>query len=519
MLMTRNKLRVGILANLEALPGWAFYIIEQLQASDYAEISLIITEETPDKQTLTGRIVHAYLKAERRPSRVHTGDEIKALLDGIHLASASDPNLLADKLDLVLHLGAKPAPAYFAQKTRFGLWEISNGEQLVHTDDVPGFFEVLRRKPVTNCAVVSTVGNVGHLYQQGTIATDPISVSRNRENFFWKAAFLLLKGIRKLHNHGRLVPESASGLKSGLHSGSRPNILDLMRLAVSQVVRFVVKKVRKRFYRDQWVLMLAKDARGMEVNWDAFQTLYPPVDRFWADPFILKRDGHYYVFLEELPYKTNRGHIACMVLDENGVLLETRPVLEKPYHLSYPFIFEYEDALYMIPETGANGTIDVYRCQSFPFEWEFHRTLMRDVDAKDATLMQYSGKWWMFVTVREHKKGSTWDQLSIFWASDPLSDAWVPHPMNPVVNDVRTARPAGNIFPRAGKLIRPSQDCSVRYGYALNFNRITKLSETEYEEVPETRLEPLDGTNILATHTFNHADEMTIIDAVIRRKR
>ena len=91
--------------------------------------------------------------------------------------------------------------------------------------------------------------------------------------------------------------------------------------------------------------------------------------------------------------------------------------------------------------------------------------------------------------------------------------------MNPVVNDVRTARPAGHIFSQNGNLIRPSQDCSVRYGYALNFNRITKLSETEYEEIPETRLEPSPGKNILATHTFNKADGMTIIDAVIRRRR
>ena len=517
--MTGNKLQVGILVNVKTLPSWAHYIIGQLQASNYAEVSLIITEEAPDKQTLTWRIVQAYLKAERRPSQTHTDEEIKALLDGIPLASASDPNLLADTLDLILHLGAEPAPAHLTQKTRFGLWEISNGEQLVHADDVPGFFEVLRRKPVTNCAVVSTVGNVGHLYQQGTIATDPISVSRNRENFFWKAAFLLLKGIRKLHNDGRLISESASGLKSGLHSGCRPNIPDLMRLAVSQVVRFVVKKVRKRFYRDQWVLMLAKSTGMVISDWDTFQTLYPRLDRFWADPFILKRDGRYYVFLEELPYKTNRGHIACMILDGNGVLLETRPILEKPYHLSYPFTFEHGGAFYMIPETGANGTVDVYRCKSFPFEWEFHRTLMSNVDAKDATLLQHSGKWWMFVTVREHKRGSNWDQLSIFWANDPLNDAWVPHLMNPVVNDVRTARPAGNIFSWDGKLIRPSQDCSVRYGFALNFNRITKLSETEYEEVPEARLEPLDGTNILATHTFNYADEMTIIDAVIRRRR
>ena len=292
-----------------------------------------------------------------------------------------------------------------------------------------------------------------------------------------------------------------------------------MRLAVDQASRLAIKKIRKRFYRDQWILMLTKSTQEIESNWDAFQPLYPPSDRFWADPFILKRDGHYYVFLEELPYKTNRGHISCMLLDEGGNLLENRPILEKPYHLSYPFIFEYNGSLYMIPETGENRTIDAYRCVSFPFEWEYHKTLMSNVEAKDATLIQYRGKWWLFATVREHNQGSTWDQLSIFWADNPLTDKWAPHPLNPVVNDVRTARPAGHIFSQNGSLIRPSQDCSVRYGYALNFNRITKLSETEYEEVPEARLEPPGGTNILATHTFNKAGEMAIIDAVIRRRK
>jgi hypothetical protein len=517
--MIGSKLQVGILASTENLPAWLFYIIEQLQASDYAQVSSVIQDDPPGRQNLTRRIIHTYLKVERRPAQTQTEEEIKSLLDGIPLASASDPNLPTDTLDLILHLGAYPAPSHLAQIARFGLWEISDGEYIVHADDIPGFFEVLQRKPITNCVIMAADGEANRIVQQGSIATDPSSISRNRENFFWKAAFLLLKGIRTLHKNGKLLPEAASEIRPRQHSGSRPNILDLMCLAVSQVSRFAIKKIRKKIYLDKWILMLAKSTDEIENNWDAFRPLYPPSDRFWADPFILKQGNRYYVFIEELPYKTNRGHIACMILDEDGNILENRPILEKPYHLSYPFIFEYEGTFYMVPETGENRTIDTYRCISFPFEWEYHKTLMSNVEAKDATLMHYRGKWWLFVTVREHKQGSTWDQLSIFWADTPLSDKWTPHPLNPVVNDVRTARPAGHIFFQNGDLIRPSQDCSVRYGYALNFNRITKLSETEYEEVPEGRLEPPGGTNILATHTFNKVGEMTIIDAVIRRRR
>ena len=59
----------------------------------------------------------------------------------------------------------------------------------------------------------------------------------------------------------------------------------------------------------------------------------------------------------------------------------------------------------------------------------------------------------------------------------------------------------------------------MRYGYALNFNRITNLSETEYEEELESRLEPPGGTNILATHTYNKAGGFAIIDATVRRRK
>jgi hypothetical protein len=187
----------------------------------------------------------------------------------------------------------------------------------------------------------------------------------------------------------------------------------------------------------------------------------------------------------------------------------------RPYHLSYPFIFEHRGEYYMIPETAQNRTIESYRCTRFPDQWEFYKTLMPNVLAVDATLFEYALRWWMFVNIAS-KGGSTWDELHLFYADDPLSNIWTPHPMNPIVSDVRCARPAGRIFRREGDLLRPSQDSSLRYGYAINFNRITKLTIHEYEEELFERIEP-PNRDILAVHTYNRSDYMFVVDALIKR--
>ncbi len=38
----------------------------------------------------------------------------------------------------------------------------------------------------------------------------------------------------------------------------------------------------------------------------------------------------------------NKGHISVIRMDEQGVYSEPVKVLERPYHLSYPFVFEWE---------------------------------------------------------------------------------------------------------------------------------------------------------------------------------
>jgi len=278
------------------------------------------------------------------------------------------------------------------------------------------------------------------------------------------------------------------------------------------------KNVRSYFFLDQWTVLIAPSTGYKSLSWADFKSLIPPPDRFWADPFIWVYENIYYVFIEEVLYSTHLGRIVCLILDEEMNILSNQVVLEKPYHLSYPFLFEHEGQLYMIPETGKNNGIELYRCTHFPDQWEFSKTLISNVYAVDATLLKTEDMWWLFANIKE-EGGSSWDTLHLYYADHPLSDQWTPHPLNPIVKDIHSARPAGRIFLHSGNLIRPSQDCSARYGYAINFNRIVTLTETDYAEICEQTFKPPDKSRVLATHTYNDVAGLTVIDAKQRRRK
>lgn len=279
------------------------------------------------------------------------------------------------------------------------------------------------------------------------------------------------------------------------------------------------KKFLSLFYFEQWSLLVSKANDDAPFSWDNFKLLVPPKDYFWADPFPWQVNGEDYIFYEELPYSTNKGYISCMKLGGSLEILSNEVVLERPYHLSYPFLFEYERHLYMLPETRQNRTIEIYRCERFPNKWEKAGALIANIEAVDATLLEFNDKWWLFTNVVK-PGGNAYDSLYLYHSDSPISDKWTPHPHNPVILDIKYARPAGRIFKQDEYLIRPSQDCSARYGYAINFNRIDQLSETDYKETPLTHFAPPKGNlKILSTHTWNKSGNLHTIDAEYWRRR
>lgn len=267
----------------------------------------------------------------------------------------------------------------------------------------------------------------------------------------------------------------------------------------------------------QWFLLYRRGT-GVPGALEQFTPLMPPRPRSsWADPFPVETGGRLYVFFEEVPAECSprKGRISLMELDENGLPAIIRPVIEQPYHLSYPFVFEHEGEWYLVPESRQNRSVDLYRCTRWPDQWRLERSLLRNVELVDPTLHYHNGYWWLFACQAEVSSGSPQRLLNLYYAKNLFSATWTPHPQNPVVDDTAHSRPAGRLFTDAqGRLIRPAQDCSVRYGYGIVLNHVTELSPELYREEPLHHFAP--QPDQIATHTYNQTASMIWIDAARR---
>ena len=413
-------------------------------------------------------------------------------------------------------------PGWLFEAADLGIITASENGVPVVTGSQPGWVALMHGDPVTKLKV-QIIGKTDEPVDllDATFSNDLISLSRQQSRLYWNTADLLPAALRYLVA-GKCVCGDPEPIKRKAISPALwrlPVIAgqQLIQLAKRQV-QVAGRKLRKFLPFEQWVLWSAQGNGQQLPDWKDFKPLLPPRDRYWADPFLVRNHGVDYLFYEEYPYSTRCGRINCCEISPAGKMTNPRTVLERPYHLSYPFVFNYSGNWYMIPETGENLGIELYRCNNFPDEWVFEKTIMPSVRAADTTLVEQDGTWWMFTSINQHAGVPNSHGLYLFHAQNPTSGTWSPHPLNPVVRDVHSARPAGAFFTHEGKLIRPSQDCSLRYGYGLVLNRVDKLTQSEYSETCIGRLQPAGGSSARAVHTYTMAGGLVMIDGIISRK-
>ena len=109
--------------------------------------------------------------------------------------------------------------------------------------------------------------------------------------------------------------------------------------------------------------------------------------------------------------------------------------------MSFPFLFEYQQELYMMPETRESNSIRLYKCIEFPLKWEYQKDILSDVEALDSIIFDYNGKWWLLSNMAERK--NYFSILMAYYSENPLSDDWVPHKLNPLIFDSDIARNGG----------------------------------------------------------------------------
>jgi len=540
-------LRIGVMLDSLTTSAWVAKIIEDIQASEFAHVSLVILNTPAARQkpslrkwlkdhwnlTLYHRYEHWDYQRGKADSDARAPCDLSTLLSDSECIKV-DPvrkgptdlfreddlaRIRGANLDVIFRFGFGIIRGEILRVAKYGIWSFHHDDNLEYRGRPPLFWEIYEENPVSGSILQILTDSLdgGHVIYRSYSATDFTSLYRNRNPVYWKTAEFALRRLRDLYSRGWKYIESLETYSEKNNYVRRIyTIPNAFQMAVF-LWRFLRRTIRTQMslrlkgrFR-QWFLAIRK--RSPERSFDntlEYHIVRPPMDRFYADPFLVKRNGTNYLFFEDYRYSEGRALISCAEVGSEGTLSEPVEVLRRPYHLSYPFLFEHDGHMYMIPETRQNHTVELYREDDFPTRWSLAAVLLKDIFAVDATLHHADGKFWLFVGL-SNGKYSNCDELGLFYA-ESLCGPWRPHRNNPVISDVRRARPAGALFYHDGKLIRPSQDCAKAYGYALCFSEIIVLNEMEYIEIPVGRISPEWASNNLGTHTYSRTDDFEVID-------
>ena len=528
----RPRLRIALFADSRMQPRSIVEALADIATSEYGEIVLIATGmwSAPDipwrwraYRAFDQWVFRTKSHASELVDLVSRLEGVRSLVLPEQIANPVVVNIwqaeiAALRLDVAFVLGdfEHQAPRGIA---RFGVWRFGFGAGPERCAGLAGFREVADGQATTTLQLSAGMadGSETLLYESQS-RTAPFSVTRNHDKLLRRAAQLPARVLKKLHRSGSATLEdSVRGLLPQRKPAPDAD-LDVTRSLAGIGERVVWRALQKLLYVDQWFLACRFSKNDGEAPMlGKFACLIPPKDRFWADPFPLERDGRHFIFFEELIFAEGKAHIAVIEAGRNGHFSPPQRVLERPYHLSYPFLIEAEGQLFMLPETGQNGTVELYRCLHFPDRWVLEKVLLQVPHAVDATLHHTGEKWWMFVNVGTDD-ADVHDELHLYYADD-LRGEWQAHRMNPIKSDVRNARPAGRLYERDGKLFRPAQIGAPLYGSGISINQVLKLSPEEYLEEEVERFVAPNADQILGVHTYNRAGNLSVIDGFARRKR
>jgi hypothetical protein len=550
-LLTKPKLRIGVMLDSFNVPAWVVKIIRDLVEAPYLDVALIIFNKAASAaQSQPLRRMRAnwpvllyklYYRLDRKllqanPHNAFAIEDAGPLLKGTDIVEAMPiqkkfvdrfedadvDRIKKANLDVILRFGFRVIKGEILNCARYGIWSFHHDDNRYYRGSPPLFWEIYERNPVsgTILQVLSEKLDAGRILYRSTSATDFSWLHRNQNNTYWKTAEFVLRRLRKLYASGwdsvTKIDTYNEVIAYDKPIYRSPTNRQMLSFLTSQALRFFRSKMRS-LSRDQWFLRVQRTASSGNSTTRIVDVIYPPSGRFYADPCVYSHAGRQFIFFEDYPYREKKGVISCIEIDSNGDYGPPIEVLKRDYHLSYPFLFQWQSEIYMMPETSANRTIEVYRAIEFPNKWKLHATLFSNVKAVDASLLHYRDKFWLFANIGTERSPTT-DELFLFQSQSPFGP-WKPHPENPIVSDVCSARPAGRFIEQDGQLIRPAQDCSRRYGYKIKFNRVDVLTETDYRETPAGEIAPDWLRGNLATHTISEDNGLQVVDGCRRISR
>jgi len=539
-----SPLRIAILLDDSRVPLWVKDSLDSLAKDKSVNLALVIINKGVVKKknnfiTFPYRILRFIDKSLIKKARDPFARLSLDLLDSVILevkpiqTRYSDrfpddaiSRIKEEKIDIILRFGFRILRGDILSVAKWGLLSLHHGCTKKYRGGPPAFWEVINKEPVTTVTLQKLTEQLdgGIIIGESHLRTNFLSFYMNQVNLYWAGKELLLESIKKIIKQGPeqyftqlLIDNYSSFYSEKLYKN--PGFFLSCKLLISWFFHHLKSKWNSLFFINQWQLIISEN-NGHENVLYRHKKIIPAKDRIWADPFLIIKNNVYYLFFEEKKFSSSIGHISCLTLNERGTMLSSpQVVLKEDFHLSYPFVFSYNGQDFMIPESAQSRNLFLYVSIGFPNKWQKHKMLIAGIKIYDATLHFHNGYWYLFCNAKEDDSQSSDAYLYIYYSRNFLEEDFIPHSMNPQYRDVRCSRPAGKIFEKNGRLIRPAQIGTPHYGSGIILHEIKELTPTSFVEVEIEKIFPHWDEKNRALHTLNRLGNLIVGDIQVRRFR
>ena len=413
-------------------------------------------------------------------------------------------------LDVILRLEGGILKGQILNITKHGVISFHHADNNVYRGLPPGFWEVFHKNSSTGFVVQKLNEELdgGDIVFKGTVPTK-FFFYYNQQFVFKQSAKYINLVFKKLSESKKINYIVKKEYQNKIFKD--PNLFELGVYCFS-TFKIVIEKIFRKVFSKKyiWNIGFLKEKFNKEnlKNINIFKNLH---NRFIADPFLIKHDKKNYVFVEDYCFKNKKGSISCFLLEDNKEKFLGK-VIEEKFHLSFPFLFKFNEKIYMCPETSEINEIRIYECLEFPTKWKYKKTLIKNIFAVDTLLFKKDSKWWLLTNTDSNNINYS-SELSIFYSNEgPLTENWNEHKNNPLIVDANNARNGGLIFDN-NEIYRVNQKIGYNiYGAELDVNLIKEINEENYVEDKIYNIKPNFLKNTIGVHHLSYNDEYSVID-------
>lgn len=432
----------------------------------------------------------------------------------VYRFAADDIKRLKDlNLDLLIRCGNGILRGDILQASKQGIISFHHADNRVNRGGPAGFWEVYLRQDTTGFTIQRLTEELdgGDVLMRGHIQTRYYyllnqAILFERSNYYLKSLVEIIAATGRLPTIIPSVPYSYQIFRSPTAYQACIYLMRLFYLLIKKAIR----RVAGIDYL--WQVAFTQNDWTNAVLWRGIKIKNPPF-HFLADPFVVNKYGKEVCFVEDFDCESRLGKIAAYELTSDGAT-RLGIALEEAFHLSFPYLFEYQQQLYMCPETSENRDIRIYKCVGFPLHWKLEKIVMENISAADSMLFEMNGKWWMFTNTDSVGDGDYCSELLLFFAESPLDNYWRPHRLNPIIVDAARARNAG-LVKDGNSYYRVSQGQGFDvYGKRALINEIIELTESSYEEITRSVITSEFKKGAVGTHHLHSNGKFTVFDFV-----